>query len=204
MPVAGARRPREELVEEARVEDEENSGQPCSYDEAQEFVDSWRRDVNALIEGRTSWLVRRGNEAPDVAPAWFLDFQRELAEIDISREWISGLDHMVARLTEIETLILPQPVPEECKATMSQAALCYRYGLFRAPSLSRRGLRRPNDHRASPRPPDTRTQGDRQIRMGGTRLAPAVQASLSCCSARPKRASGTEVVTFPLRQEEKP
>lgn len=122
----------EEIVEEARSEEEETSGQPCSYEEACEFVESWRSDIKSLIEGRTSWLIQESNEARDVAPAWFLDFQRELAEIDISRKWINGLELMVARLLGIEILILPDGVPEECRATMSQAALCYRYGLFRA------------------------------------------------------------------------
>ena len=76
----------ETIVEEARTEEEENSGQPCTYEEAQDFVESWRRNVKALIDGRTSWLVHTRTDNPDVMPAWFLDFQRELAEIDMSLE----------------------------------------------------------------------------------------------------------------------
>ena len=94
----------EEIIEETQkqVEEDDAEAGPCSYEEARGYVEHDRARVTQLMDGKTGWL----DGTDDPWPSWSLDHRREVAEIVLCRRWINGLDRMLARLIDVDTLVL--------------------------------------------------------------------------------------------------
>ena len=123
----------DEIVEEIQVQAEEDDPDagPYSEDDARNEVQHHVERLTELIDGKTAWL----DSAADPWPSWFLDAQRELAELILCRRWTGRLDDMLARLIDVETLALGDDAPQASRTAMSQAAVCFMYGLPRASAI---------------------------------------------------------------------
>jgi hypothetical protein len=123
----------EEIVAEIQVQveaDDPDAG-PYSEEDARNEVQHHVERLTELIDGKTAWL----DAAADPWPSWFLDAQRELAELILCRRWIGRLDEMLARLIDIEALALGDDAPPASRTALGQAGVCFMYGLPRASAI---------------------------------------------------------------------
>src|SRR5438132_10002772 len=88
----------EEIIEESQAETEENDPEagPISYEDERRHIEWLRTRVIELIDGKTGWL----NTSVDPAPSWFLDYQREIFEITLTRRWTDSLSNMLPWLIQ--------------------------------------------------------------------------------------------------------
>jgi len=104
------------------------------YSSGAEFLQEMRETVSQLIDAKTGWLEQgsRGALYDHHVPAWYLDYQRELAEILLTRRWLINFDRMISRLVGVPSLVLSKAAPRECRISLYEAALCHVNGLQRA------------------------------------------------------------------------
>jgi hypothetical protein len=123
----------DEIIGEIQVQAEKDDPEagPYSEEEARRELEFLRNRVTELLDGKTGWL----DVAAKPWPSWLLDAQREVAEIVLCRRWIGSLDLMLARLIDVETLVLSEQAPAETRAAMQQAGVCFMYGLIRASAM---------------------------------------------------------------------
>jgi hypothetical protein len=88
--------------------------------------------VDQIVRGKTRWLDRgkvHGPLYPTHAPAWYLDWQREIVALKFAKLWVAQLDAIVPRPTLLPSLAISKRPPTDCRVYLEEAATCFLHGL---------------------------------------------------------------------------
>jgi hypothetical protein len=100
----------DEIEHDSREEWTEDGSIPETWQSAKERIDEFKEILRHLIEGKTHWLDA-GRDYGVLfrlpVPEWYVDYQEDIAQMMIIRQFINDLSNITSRLKVLPTLRPP-------------------------------------------------------------------------------------------------